>query len=193
MLIFTPALHAPQGRGHAHAQRGIVLISALIFLILLTLLGLAVSRNTTTEEKLARNFRDYDLAFSAAEAALRDAELVINGYYANPASPVSPYGFNSTCSGGLCDATVAQPIYNLDFYGATAPGSNSVALGSTTGSPTLTGLIVQPRYLIETVCRTVPGEALSSPSGCQTIYRITAQARGRIGSAVVTLQETYIP
>ena len=193
MLTSTPMFRNCRVRTHARTQRGVMLITALVFLVLLTLLGLAVSRNTTTEEKLARNFRDYDLAFSAAEAALRDAELRINGYYANPASPVSPYGFNSTCSNGLCDATVAQPVYSLDFFGGTAPGSNSVALGTITGSPTLTGLTTQPRYLIETVCRTVPGEALSSPSGCQTIYRITAQGRGRFGSAVVTLQSTYIP
>lgn len=193
MLTIGRAGCRPQPRTPADAQQGVVLITALVFLILLTLLGLAVSRNTTTEEKLARNFRDYDLAFSSAEAAVRDAELRINGYYANPAAPVSAFGFNSTCANGLCDATVAQPLFNQDFFGATAPGSNSVTLGTTTGSPTLTGPTTQPRYLIETVCRTVPGEALSSPAGCQTIYRITAQGRGRLGTTTVTLQSTYIP
>src|SRR5476649_2574207 len=56
------------------AQRGAVLIMALMFLTLLTLLGVSAMTNSTSEEKMARATRDYNTAFQAAEAAMRDAE-----------------------------------------------------------------------------------------------------------------------
>lgn len=172
-------------------QAGFVLVSALMFLLLLTILGLAASRTASVEALMAANFRDLDRAFSATEAALRDAEIRITGYYAKPATPVNPYGFNSNCTNGLCDSSVTN-IPSLDFFGAAAPGKNSVALGTTTGSSTMEGVASQPRYLVEYVCRSVPGESETGAT-CQYIYRVTAQGRGLKSSTRITLQETFIP
>jgi type IV pilus assembly protein PilX len=60
-------------------QRGFVLITALIFLLVLSLLGVTALRSTLFEERLANN--DADLAFARenAELALRDAERDIMG------------------------------------------------------------------------------------------------------------------
>ncbi|PKM43217.1 MAG: pilus assembly protein PilX [Gammaproteobacteria bacterium HGW-Gammaproteobacteria-1] len=55
-------------------QRGAVLIVALIFLLLLTLIGTAAMRTTTLQERMAGNTRDLNLSFQAAEAALRAGE-----------------------------------------------------------------------------------------------------------------------
>lgn len=58
-------LHLPD------AQRGVTLIVALIFLAILSLLGVTVAQTTQLEERMAGNTRDRDLAFQATEAALR--------------------------------------------------------------------------------------------------------------------------
>lgn len=55
-------------------QRGAALVVALIFLLVLTLLGTTAMRGTTMQERMAGNTRDWNLAFQAAEAALREAE-----------------------------------------------------------------------------------------------------------------------
>jgi len=60
-------------RTNFHAQRGAALIIALIFLVMLTLLGITASTVTSMEERMTGNTRDRDLAFQAAEAAMEDA------------------------------------------------------------------------------------------------------------------------
>lgn len=173
------------------SQRGAALLAALIFLVVLTIIGVGVVGTTTTEEKMARNFRDNDVAFAAAEAALRDAEIRINGLWSNPAQPIGPYSFSDDCTDGLCNLLPGgavpadkQPVY--DHFSMTASPSSS--LGTTTNSPAIVQVSAQPRYLIEKVKGRIPGESGSST----TYYRITAIGFGRL-SAQTMLQETYRP
>ena len=60
-------------------QRGFALVAALIFMVVLSIVAVGLSGTTTSEERMARNFRDQDTAFAAAEAALRDGELFVEG------------------------------------------------------------------------------------------------------------------
>ncbi len=59
-------------------QHGAVLIVALLFLVILTLLGLTAMSGTMMEERMSGNSRDMNVALQAAEAALRDARRDIN-------------------------------------------------------------------------------------------------------------------
>ena len=58
-------------------QRGAVLIVALIFLVVMTMLILASIRGTVMQERMASNLYDRSLAFQAAEAALREGERFV--------------------------------------------------------------------------------------------------------------------
>lgn len=64
-------------------QRGAVLVVGLIFLALLTLLGVTTYSVMTQEERMAGSARDRLRAFEAAEAALRHCEALVGG----PAPP----------------------------------------------------------------------------------------------------------
>ena len=92
-------------------QRGVALLTALIFLVVLTLLGIGVYSTTTSEEKMARNFRDKEIALQAAEAAINEAKILITGSFLSggtqryPLSDTSCY--SSTSVVGFC-ATDAQ-------------------------------------------------------------------------------------
>ena len=55
-------------------QSGAVLAISLIILLLLTIIGLTATQVTGLEEKMAGNLRDRNLAFQAAETALRAGE-----------------------------------------------------------------------------------------------------------------------
>jgi type IV pilus assembly protein PilX len=195
-------------RRNIDKQNGFVLATALIFLVVLTLVVLSVANTTSSEEKIARNFRDSDVAFAAAEAALRDAELRITGAYQFPyAASLNPIAFDGSCSNGLCDSKIAPaggtPIDQLDFYAA---GSASTKIGRFTASPSIQGILEsagncminpcintdqQPRYMIELVCNINATPKPGDP--CAFAYRITAQAVGRFPNTRVVLQELYLP
>lgn len=184
--------------GNVARQRGVVLVIALIFMVVLTILGLSASGTASIETLMAASFRDRDRAFAAAEVALRDAEIRISGYWTFPAAPVNPYGFPddnaTTCtSDGLCSPGVTQPVHAADFYGTDAPGSASEDFSWNTGgnrTQDIGGLANQPRHLIERICRIAPGETATS---CQYVYRVTAQATGAKGTTRTTLQEVFVP
>ena len=67
----------PVNASRQRAQSGIVLPIVLIFLVVMTLIGITAIRNVTLEERMAGNSRDQQLAFQAAEEALRFCERQI--------------------------------------------------------------------------------------------------------------------
>ena len=69
-------MYAHSGRRlpRAHQQRGVVLIVALIFLVLLTILALSASGRSLLQERMAGGLRNTSLADMAAETTLRGVE-----------------------------------------------------------------------------------------------------------------------
>lgn len=182
-------------------QSGATLIVAMIFLIVIALIGVSLAGSTMTEEKTTRNFRDREIAFTAAEAALRDAELRLTGGWCWIGSGcgvvLNTNLFDANCVDGLCDSLVTlaggAPQDTVDFYAKSSTGGDAATIiGTVTGSPTVQGIPTanQPRYRIE-VIPTVFGD-LTNPTPVKA-YRITAQAKGQLDTSKVTLQEIYLP
>ncbi len=59
-------------------QTGMVLVIGLVFLLLMTVMTMAAMQTSGLDERMASNANDRNVAFQAAEAALRQAETVIN-------------------------------------------------------------------------------------------------------------------
>ncbi|KDE39704.1 Type IV fimbrial biogenesis protein PilX [Nitrincola lacisaponensis] len=57
-----------------YKQAGSALIVSLLFLLILTILGVAGIQTTSMQERMSGNMRDRNMAFQAAEAALRGGE-----------------------------------------------------------------------------------------------------------------------
>ena len=75
MTTMTRTSHTfNNGIRSSHRQRGTILLVSLVIMLLLTILGVTALNNVTMEERMAGNLRDGDLAFQAAEAALRAGE-----------------------------------------------------------------------------------------------------------------------
>ena len=191
------------------SQRGAVLIVALLFLVILTMLGVTAMTGTTMEQRMAGNTRDLAVALQAAEAAMRDARRDINGLYLNgatgrsPSLHISQFGDgtgtdNATCSStakGLCRpgaysrtlASILPPALNINTVASYAQ------YGDYTGSLPLNGVSNQPRYLIEFFC--LPGGPASGWSigsaPCKW-YRITARGYGANPNSQVKLQEIFL-
>ena len=67
--VLTPGL----AMGGISSAKGFVLVTALLFLLVLTMLGISSLQGSTFQERMAGNLRDRNLALQAAELALRDA------------------------------------------------------------------------------------------------------------------------
>ena len=96
-------------------QTGVILVICLMMLLLLTLMGVSGMGSTALEEKMASNMRDRNIAFQAAEAALRHGEQFIelgNANYnlVNMDNPQGPFDIPNT---GNIAGLSAQPTYTV--------------------------------------------------------------------------------
>lgn len=118
------------------AQRGIVLVTSLIFLLVLTLIGVTAMQGTTMQERMSGNMQDRNVAFQAAEVALRAGEgwLQENEYDTNITTArlsdseardwdgVNP---EPRGSGQGSDQLHADPVYYIgESYFVLTPGPN---------------------------------------------------------------------
>ena len=88
-------------RSRRLGQAGVVLVTSLIILLVMTMIGVTAMQSTMLDERMAGNQKDSALAFEAAEAALRHvADLIskapdvgavaaLDGYWVID-GPVSP-------------------------------------------------------------------------------------------------------
>lgn len=196
-----------KGQADAHSQRGVALITAVIMLLVITLLAVAGARAALDSKRSSRNQRDFDIAFQAAEAALRDAELDIQkGSREAKFDPTQPEGFTvgcgiSTTAGtptlGLCDTVDTWQTTNVwDTVDWTASsGQHTVEYGTFTGLvfPTGSGLTPgrKPRYLIEKFPDTELGEGADQEKPKKYIYRVTAVGFGPNDTTRAMVQMYY--
>lgn len=193
-------------------QHGATLIMTLLMLIVVVLLGLHATQIALQGEKTARNDRDRQIAFQAAEAALLDAEMDIE---ASPDasksrsqlfSRASAIGFssdnNTVCGAGiqninlgLCNRAVdgAKPVWQMiDFLDAAAATTSSVPYGRFTGQTFAAGSgslpARVPRYIIELMSDKKFGERVDEVN---YLYRVTAVGFGARETTQVALQTIY--
>ena len=176
-------------------QRGAALLTALVFLVVLTLLGIGVYSTTTSEEKMARNFRDKEIALQSAEAALNEAKILIRGSYDSASGtarkPLSEADcFVGSKAGFTCNLPPDKNVATLDLFSGSITGAG-IGEGAVTGdaSPAVVGVYsdIQPRYL---VIRQYKPEVcgVSNTGNC---YQIVAQGKGRLPNTRVNLVELF--
>ena len=194
-------------RSHApRAQRGVTLVIVLMLLVVVTLLGVGAARMAMLAERSARNDRDYQVAWQAAEAALMDAQFDIRGPNASPAGRMGIFTQDNTsvfqpgCNTtepylGLCQPAVegAKPVWaSVDFLDGSG---TTVEYGTYTGrtfDSGGTGVKPEhaPRYMIEWVPDSTPGGSAASGSK-PIIYRVTSMGFGPREDVQVVLQIAF--
>jgi len=88
-------MHARHIIAGSARQAGMSLFPAMMFLLVLTVLGVSTMNSTLLQEKMTSNTKDSNVAFQAAEAGLRDAEADVTK------NITSATTFTSTCTTGL--------------------------------------------------------------------------------------------
>lgn len=173
------------------SQKGAALFVSLMMLILVTILGVTGVSMVSLEEKMAGNSYDRNLAFQAAEAALREAEKYAEDNKPMPSytdagntCPTSPSAINN-CTSGVC------PKPDKDCVSRWEPSAGFTGwANATTSLGTLAG--TAPQYFIEYLGNTFncSDGGGSDPKNCKR-YRVTARSNPGTGRATVMLQATY--
>ena len=197
-------------------ESGFSLIVALMMLIVIIILGISASQMAINEERGARNDRDRQVAFQAAEAALKDAEFEILGVGAPSCTQPGQFGhmreLTNTCfdersrigfvlgcssatdNEGLCDFDAATPAYLnplVDFFadakGAPSPRTTRYGQHTHHAYPTSSNSF-PPRYIIEVVPKNVALDSCSDPNCLKHMFRVTAMGFGTNPNSQVVLQ-----
>lgn len=162
-------------------QNGMVLVVGLIFLLVLTIIGITSMSSSVLTEKMTQNMRDTSKSFSAAEASLTDGESWVQQQTATPSAVTA-------CSTPPCQVWQYNVLGN--FY--QQPDSWWQAQGSTF-SGSLYGVVSQPRYVIEQfsfVPYDLSPDTASKGRGYY-YYRITARGSGATSTANSIVQSIY--
>jgi len=176
---------------HPAGQSGVVLITGLIFMVILTLIVLAGLRTGLLEERMAANARNRQIALQAAEAVLRDGEVSLfsAATVAAPFDPFTPASFDSDCDNGYCarPATGSTPRWTTVNWSST---EKTRTFASSASNLTTALVPSQPRYFVELM--STPTISPSAGGGiCPTVvYRLSARGLGR-DSATVFVQTMY--
>ncbi len=166
-------------------QRGAALVVGLIFLAMLSLMGVAAYMVANQEERMAGNTRDRIRAFEAAETSLRDCEALLGGFGTLP-------NFNG--NNGMHPAPAfgdPQVFETINWLTGSVRVIPQVA-----GAPAIPDVALQPRCIIERVgeierrdrtgARSMPQEVI-----IETIYRITAMGYGTNPTTTSNLQTMF--
>lgn len=165
---------------HPRRESGAVLIIGLVLLLALTLIGVTAMRATTLEERMAGNLRDKALAFEAAEAALRAAELEINSWIVAPIA-----SSNTSCTSGCPEVWEKGELQPSDDIWSDA---RTIVVDANDLEPA--GVAEPPRYFIEEVYFRKDSLNTDIITGVQ-FYRVTARGVGGSPNAQSILQTTF--
>ena len=178
-------------------QNGASLIMVMMILIVVSLLGISGAQIGLMSERGARNDRDMQMAWQAAEAALIDAEFEMADATATRKdlfdgknrSAFLPGCGTSGASVGLCAVTTTgKPAWLTVDFTNTSGNARTTAFGTFSGRVFKSGnLGVQPaqapRYIIELV-----EDPLDKKS---VLYRVTAMGFGPRADIQAMVQMIY--
>ena len=177
------------------------LFPALMFLLVLAVIGVATLSSTLMQEKMVSSTKDTNIAFQAAEAGLRDAEAdVVKNITGGTV-------FTAACAHGLCTPPAQWTPPSSADISTSIDWSNPAltrSYGLYTNAPALPDVAAQPLYVIEQVSNIPPsGVGSSVGTGCgapcasnggggTNYYRLTVLATGVHAETRVILQSTYL-
>lgn len=144
-------------------------------MVALTLIAMAAMRATILEERMSGNARDRDMAFQAAEAALRAGENVLRGATLPAFASGSAYT-TRIAQGGLTTYWIDTHPWTTQSVAAWQPAGTNAA----------------PRFVIEQLPARAGGGGFVFGAIPDTgMYRVTARGIGRSADTVVILQAVY--
>jgi type IV pilus assembly protein PilX len=166
-------------------QAGMVLVTSLLLLIVVTLLALGMFRSFGLDEKIAGNVREKQRALYAAETAEEYAEWYLsngNGSTGVACTAILPAPAGQVCSAPLTNFTQVPWTAGVSYLPTVTNVMDvTTAGGQGTGQGTFYGA---PTYYI-----TFLGP---SPNGLGSVYQIDAVGYGATADTAAVVEATYL-
>ncbi len=166
-------------------EEGIALVTVLVFLVIMTIIGVAAMQSSSLQERMSSNVRDQNVSFQTGEASVREAEAWLQTLAGRPSIQI-----------GNCVAPCQQIVWVLgnganngsDFLNPDFWGGANVWIGTA-----VPGAKTPPRLVVEAVGVSTVGESLkwtSDPQGVD-IFRVTARGTGETDDSQSVIQTIY--
>lgn len=171
----TVRIAKPRGalRALPRTQRGVVLPVVIILMVIMGVLAISGMDDTAMQERMSGNLRNRDIAFQAAESALREGEAWLQ---ANAASVAVNARISGLASRNWDGAAPAPSGTLTDLYGAGDP----IDLAA---DPVF--YVGPPEFL-----RVNPGE---TPPEFREIHPVISRAVGANADTLVILRSSFEP
>jgi type IV pilus assembly protein PilX len=174
-------------------QRGLILVSSLLLLVIVTILAVSMFRSFGVQEKIAGNTREKQRALHAAESAQQYAEWWLSssgnattGVVCNSLlDATGDISVGQVCSNKLSPSSVTTLPWQAsgaDVGVAYAPPNMTVTTSSAADT-----YYRKPRFYISYLGAT----ADSTPSNYKLVYQIDAVGYGGSANAVAIVESTY--
>lgn len=166
-------------------QRGMVLISSLLLLVVVTVLAVGLFRSFGTQERIAGNLREKGRAVAAAETALNYAEWWLvqgNGGTGTvcTGAPVSA----AVVGGQVCSNTLLAPQTPTTWPTWVTYTPNTPTAMNIQAAPVPNSYVQQPVFYI--------AYRGLSPTGNGAIYQVDAAGYGGTQVATAVVESTYL-
>jgi type IV pilus assembly protein PilX len=162
----------------APSARGMVLISSLLLLLVVTILAVGLFRGFGIDEKIAGNTREKQLALNAAESSEQFAEWWISTG-ANGAGLVITPSCTAPAVAGTVGQVCANPLPNVTTLPWTAGVTYTLP---TEGVATSFALAAQPAFYIQQL----------APLNASNVYQIDAVGYGGSPNTTAIVEATFI-
>lgn len=182
-------------------QHGVSVIVILVLLVAILILGVSAAQVSLLSGQSTRNMRDYRIAHEAAQAALVDAVMDIEGNQRKTSFTGGSIGFIDGCGSGnylgLCAPTDQLESKKPVVFEVDMRTSNKVVpYGKFTGRTFASGVnglepAKPPAYIIENIDVDPKVGGLGSDAEPKFKYRISAIGYGPVDSVYVILQSEY--
>jgi len=171
-------------------QTGVILMSSLLLLIVVTIISLAMFRSFGLQEKVAGNMRERQRALHAAQGAQTYAEWWLSTNYSTAAASCTVLLSANTGQGQICSNKLADTVGSVvtvpwiganGQVGVTYNPGNSMTVTTTAASNTYYDI---PRFYIADVG--------GSADGRGEIYQVDAAAYGATANTVAVVESTLV-
>lgn len=159
--------------GAPRSQRGVVLPIVMILMVILGVLAVSGMDDTAMQERMAGNLRDREIAFQAAESALREGETWVQTN-------------RLIASANIELAGTAASQWNGAAPTPSGTRTNLYAAGD------VISLSADPVYYVgpPQLLRVNPGE---TPPEFREIFPVIARGQGATDTSIVILRSTFEP
>jgi type IV pilus assembly protein PilX len=161
-------------------ERGAILVTSLLLLLVLTIIGVSVMQMTRMQERMSGNSSDVNMAFQGAESGLRGAETKILSFAELP-KPCSTVG--AACNTVFDTGTLGV----LNTKDSTFWDDNAIRFSD----PNIGSQFDEaPQFVIEELAFIPYTKEYGDLTG-RDFYQATGRSTGASGSAAAVVQSTF--